>query len=193
MSHALASHHDKHNIRNLSVASSYDYTYVDQRTPLQRTIDDIMFTIQSSIHETVAAFYRKPIVAYFLGELQENRVRYLLRMSQPIIWVVQSLSYLACASLTEDRYGIVQQDLVIIITSLLHLKQTLEKVPKIVITTKRTNALNMHDVNMRTALKSAVKRSLYKIAINFSPFIKDIGLPIEAEQQMMGFIEFREV
>lgn len=182
-----------HNIRNLSAAGTYDYNYVDQRTALQRTIDDFVGTIQNTFHEKVAAFYRKPIIVYFFGVSQENRVRYLLCMSQPIIWAIQSLSYLACASLTEDKYGIVQKDLVDIITSLVYLKQTLEKVSKFVITVKRTNASNMCDARMITALKSAVKRSLYKIAIRFSPYVKDIGLPADAEQQMMGFIEFREV
>lgn len=181
--------HTKHNIRNLSATDTYGYNYRDPRTILQQTVN-----------ENIKAFFRKSVFAkfwaYFFDESQENKIKYLLCTSQPIVWAVQSLSYLACTSLTEDKYGIVQKDLINIITSLLHLKQTLEKVPKSTTTMfKRTSNVvsNMCDVYMRTVLKTAVKRSLYKIAIVFRPYIKDIGLPADSEQQMMAYIEFREV
>lgn len=181
------------NVRSLSATSVYDFSNDLPRTNFQQQFDELGKTIKDWINEKRSAFLKKSFVLYFVGELPERKLRFLLYQSQPIIWASQSLSLLVCASLTEDNYGVVQNNLNDIILALLKLKQALEKVPKQITSVKKSQGVESFDVQMRIALKSAVKRSIYKIAITFRDYIKEIGLTVEAQQQMLGFIACREV
>jgi nucleoporin NDC1 len=108
-----------------------------------------------------------------------------------VIWAIQGLSCLAAASFKEDRYGVVQKDLPAIITSLLQLKQALDRLQKVG-NYKRSQKSEHYDVKMKAALRSAVKRSLYTISITFGDYVKELPLTKEVLQQIQQFLNFKE-
>lgn len=136
--------------------------------------------------------YKKPYISYFFMEDMNSRLNYILCQSQSVIWAVESLSFLVAASITEDRYGIVQRNLADVIIHIVELKQLLEKLNKQNLTVRRTFSSDPLELQMKYLLKTSVKRSLYKISITFGPYIKDLNLPTEIEIQMNSFIHFKE-
>ena len=77
-----------------------------------------------------------------------------------IIASIDLISELVCHSLTEDKFGVVQRDLSLVITQLCQLD--LELAGK--------------KVQDCATVKQAVKSGLYRIAIKFGPHIADLGL-----------------
>ncbi|CAN8008583.1 unnamed protein product, partial [Ixodes pacificus] len=71
----------------------------------------------------VEALKKKPIVAYFVAELPEVKSRTLFAQCQPLIWAVEGLCLLVCASYKEDKYGVVQATLPDILATLLDTEQ----------------------------------------------------------------------
>ena len=77
-----------------------------------------------------------------------------------IIASIDLISELVCYSLTEDKFGVVQRDLSLIITQLCQLDLELAN----------------KKVQDFATVKQAVKSGLYRIAIKFGPHIADLGL-----------------
>lgn len=132
-----------------------------------------------------------PIILYFFGELKEMRVRFTLRRSLLVMWSAQSLSFLSCYSLTEDNYGIVQYDLNQIITSLLKLKNVLDLLEKYFLVVYKVPK-GLASYHKSIALKNSVKRSLYRMANAFKPYITDLQLSKDSESKMMSFVNYKE-
>ncbi|XP_075527644.1 nucleoporin NDC1-like isoform X2 [Dermacentor variabilis] len=77
----------------------------------------------SLANRMLAAVKSKPLVTYFISELSDVKSRQLFADCQPLIWAIEGLCLLACASKTEDQYGVVQFSLPSIFTALLELDQ----------------------------------------------------------------------
>jgi nucleoporin NDC1 len=132
------------------------------------------------------------VVIFLFGELPEKRLRHMLvTKGQLVIWTTQSLALLASASFEEDSYGVVQKDLPAIITALLQLKQILDKLLKAG-SYKKSYRNDRFDIKMKNALRSAVKRSLYRIAVTFGQYLNELPLSNDSLQQMQNFLKFKE-
>ncbi|XP_054266639.1 nucleoporin NDC1 [Macrosteles quadrilineatus] len=185
-------HFHNHNIRKL--ASPMGVKMVGERTLEAQSAVEVAFNnIQNWVNAKLEQFYKKPYIAYFFGESPDTRINFLLCKSQPVIWAVQGLAFLCSASLTEDRYGIVQKDLPDIINTVVNLKQVLDKLFKQNLIVKKSFANDPLDVQMKYLLRSSVKRSLYLIAVTFGPYMKDIQLPVDVKLQLDNFSAFKEV
>lgn len=134
----------------------------------------------------------KPLVNYIFAEQDENRVRYVLLGSQRVIWAAEAISSLSVFSLTEDSYGIVHKDVPNVIGVLLSVKQALDKLQKSTALSRKMQTDDKLAKEILTSLRSAIKRSLYRIIINFRPYMDDLILePIKVEQ-LQGFLNYKE-
>lgn len=140
----------------------------------------------------VAYLFSKPIINYIFGEQDENKIRYILLNGQLVIWAAEALSSLSVFSLSEDSYGIVQKDVTTIINTLLSVKQTLDKLQKSTVLTRRIQADDKWIREILISLRSAIKRSLYRIVTNFEPYITDLSLEPQAVEQLQGFLNYKE-
>lgn len=135
---------------------------------------------------------QKPGISYFFGELIECRLRLLMAQALPVMWVCQGLAFITSASLTEDCYGVCQNDLPNIITVLIKLKQNLERLSKLGLVPRKSLMTDIFTIQMKSALTLAVKRSLYKITHTYGPFMNDVALSAEIRAAIQPFTIFRE-
>lgn len=134
----------------------------------------------------------KPLINYVFGEQDENKIRYILFNGQPVMWAAEAISSLSVFSLTEDHHGIVQKDIPTIINSLLSVKQALDKQQKSAILARRLQVEDKLIREIFTSLRSAIKRSLYRIVTNFEPYISDLCLEPVTIEQLQSFLNYRE-
>lgn len=128
---------------------------------------------------------RNKLIAFLFGEEESGKLNFLLsQSSQIIIWQVEAIAAIVAKSLEEDNYGVVQHDIKVILKSLIKLKAALEKVSAINTIAKDRNLF---------ALKMAVRRSLYRICVNFSPYFEDMLIEGETASALHGFISFKEL
>ncbi|XP_065365791.1 nucleoporin Ndc1 [Calliphora vicina] len=113
------------------------------------------------------AFRTIPGLFYMFGESDGAKTAFLLSNSQMIVWLTQGLAGICAASITEDKYGVVQVALPQIIRALLKLKGELDKLNNVNLNGKKL------DRNLIT-LKNAVKRSLYQITSVFGDYLRDL-------------------
>lgn len=149
--------------------------------------DIISKTVDQHLDAIRQYFLNIPGIYYFFGEPKTAKTCYLLTMqSQQIVWITQALASLAAHSIHEDQFGVVQNDLPLIIRTLLQLKLVVDKVGSIQLDVKKI------DRNY-VALKTATKRSLYRIATAFADYLNDIVLEPSDMKALQGFVNYREV
>ncbi|XP_055586931.1 nucleoporin Ndc1-like [Uranotaenia lowii] len=149
--------------------------------------DVICKTIDRKLDSLRQTLRNIPGIFYLFGEPKAAKTCYLLSsQSQQMIWISQALGSLAAHSIREDQFGVVQNDLPLIIRTLLQLKQVVDKVGSI--------QLDMKKVDRRyVALKAATKRSLYRIAHAFADYLNDIVLDPNDVKALQGFVSYREI
>lgn len=175
------------NIRNLADSpAKYEMKGNIQNGPV--AFETIFIDWKQMLHKLC----QKPGISYLFGELVETKLKVLLIQAQPVVWTCEGLAFLTAASLNEDKYGTVQYDLPQIISTLLNLKQSLDKIAKPNSSLRKPLLNNSVAFKMRTALLSAVKRSIYKITITFSEYINDIPLSRETQAAIHPFILLKE-
>lgn len=124
---------------------------------------------------------RIPGIVYLFTESEGGKTQFLLEHALPVVWVTQALAQICVASLNEDRYGVVQDDLPNIIKSLHRLNSELDK-------------LNNSIPNLRTTnpsfnnLRCAVRRSLYNICISFYDYLGELIPAGEELRQLQMFV-----
>ncbi|VEN57167.1 unnamed protein product [Callosobruchus maculatus] len=139
---------------------------------LQSLIDKIKQKVNNAIN------FMKILLGinFLFGELPQANIQKCLANGYIVIWASQGISDLVCSSLLEDQYGIVQKDLPAIITTLVQLKQALDKLNKIPALTRKMAGYNDFNFKMKNAVNYAVKRSLFNICRTFGKFLNDIPL-----------------
>lgn len=126
-------------------------------------------------------FRRIPGIVYLFTESEDGKTQFLLEHALPVVWVTQALAQICVASLNEDRYGVVQDDLPNIIKSLHRLNSDLDK-------------LNNSITNLRTGnpnfnyLRCAVRRSLYNICTSFYDYLGELIPAGEELRQLQLFV-----
>ncbi|XP_011499832.1 PREDICTED: nucleoporin Ndc1 [Ceratosolen solmsi marchali] len=122
----------------------------------------------------------------------ENKLRHAINDAQTVIWAADAISTLATVSLNEDPYGIVQKDLPEIIEVLLNVKQSLDKLQKLNISIRKPMSDDKFLKQTLTALRSAVRRSLYRIVSHFKNYIDDLALSPLTVDHLQPFFTYRE-
>lgn len=142
------------------------------------------------LDRVVAALSQKPLVAYFISELPDVKSRQLFAGCQPLIWAVEGLCLLVCASRTEDMYGVVQFSLASIFNSLLELDQLLERQGKRCLRRPAHNSGSGRELRLGRSLAAAVSTGLYQMADTFLPHLKSLDLTAENRRRLNQFVDF---
>ncbi|XP_053979404.1 nucleoporin NDC1 [Hylaeus volcanicus] len=132
----------------------------------------------------------KPLIAYIFGEMEGGKVSHILFNGQSIVWAAEAMSSLSVSSISEDSYGIAQKDLPLVITTLITLKQALDKLQKSNIMAKTQEEKFIQQIFR--SLYGAIKRSLYRIVINFEAYIGELTLESATKEQLCNFLAYRE-
>lgn len=132
----------------------------------------------------------KPGISYFFGELTDAKLKFLLLQAQPVMWTCEGLAFITAASLKEDKYGVVQNDLPIVLSALIDLKHNLDKLTKPGIVSRKLN--DSFAIKIKSALMSSVKRSIYKIVNTFLKYMSEIPLNPDVQVALQPFIFFKE-
>lgn len=135
---------------------------------------------------------QKPGICYFFGELTDTKLKFLLMQSQPVMWTCEGLAFIVAASLKEDKYGVVQNDIGTVISALVNLKHNLDKLTKLGLVPRKNILNDAVAVKMRSALISAIKRSIYKIVFTFSRYIHELPLEPDVQIAIQPFLLCKE-
>ncbi|XP_011176158.1 nucleoporin NDC1 [Solenopsis invicta] len=149
----------------------------------------IQHFIKQKKNAFVAYLFSKPLINYIFGEQDDNKIRHALYNGQLVIWAAEAISSLTVFSLSEDSYGIVQKDVTTIINTLLSVKQALDKLPKSPVLARK---MRVDEKLILGSLRSAIKRSLYRIVTNFELYIDDLSLEVSTIEQLQGFLNYKE-
>ncbi|XP_047531557.1 nucleoporin NDC1 [Vanessa atalanta] len=156
-------------------------------------VDDTFATaIKEEFKNVLLKLSQKPGINYFFGELVDTKLKFILIQAQPVIWTCEGLAYIVSASLKEDKYGVVQNDLPIVLSTLIYLKQNLDKLTKAGLVPRKHILNDVLAIKIRNALLSSVKRSLYKIVMTFSKFIHEIPLDPDVQIAIQSFLSCKE-
>ncbi|KYB29271.1 Nucleoporin Ndc1-like Protein [Tribolium castaneum] len=164
------------NLRNLSMSSDYLDVVNVTHTGSSNSVKSFKKSIDESVQKIVSFVKILFGINFLFGELPQVNIQKCLGNGQLIIWASQGISELAAVSLVEDKYGIVQKDLPVIISSLVQLKQSLDKLNKVPSLSRKVAALDDFNYRMKNAVIAAVKHSLFKICLNFGEYFSDVPL-----------------
>lgn len=124
---------------------------------------------------------RIPGIVYLFTEPEGAKTGFLLEHALPVVWVSQAMAQICVASIKEDRYGVVQDDLPNIIKSLHRLNNELDKLNNSIPSLRSTNP----NFNY---LRCAVRRSLYNICISFYDYLGELIPAGEELRQLQMFV-----
>lgn len=149
----------------------------------------------TSLKKIQEAIRKKPVVCYFLNEIQDSKARRLFSSCQPVIWMIEALSFLITASYKEDRYGVVQRSFPQILCLLIDLKLSEEKLQLGTISVRRygkESSSLQKETLFRHSLKSVLNSALYRIVITFKKHISGIHVPEEYQRHIKRYMDFKE-
>lgn len=135
---------------------------------------------------------QKPGISYLFGEMTDTKLKVILSQAQPVMWTCEGLAFIAAASLKEDTYGVVQNDLPILLSTLINLKQNLDKLTKPGLVPRKHILNDSFAIKMKSNLISAVKRSIYRIVITFSKYIHEIPLDADVQTAIQPYLLCKE-
>ncbi|RZC36408.1 Ndc1 Nup domain containing protein [Asbolus verrucosus] len=148
------------------------------------TFESLKKNIDETVNKVVGFLKIFLGINFLFGELPQVNIQKCLGNGQLIVWASQGIAELASASLSEDKYGIVQKDLPVIITTLVQLKQSLDKLNKVPALTRKVAALDDFNYKMKNAVTAAVKHSLFNICLNFGEYFNDFPLSKDVLQYL---------
>jgi len=135
---------------------------------------------------------KKPLLSVFFSSPPDSSLLLALSHSQPVIWSVEILSHLVSASLTEDKYGVVQKQLPVILTSFLNLETSLDRTRTPSLTSLRRTSSQFPELQLRRELRAAVKSAIYRIVVTFGEYILAVPLPKDLQQKIKNYQTFME-
>ncbi|KAJ8866827.1 hypothetical protein PR048_032688 [Dryococelus australis] len=153
--------------------------------------DTVLDIVSRQVKGTIVHLLDKPGIRFFFSDLVELNVHHVMSRAQPVIWAVDGLSLLAATSIVLDKYGVAVKDLPVLVTTLLDLKQVLDRLHKMNAFKKELRSYEA-DVKMRRSLQAAVKRSLYKITIAFQNHVNELPVTSSVRSQLKPFVLFKE-
>ncbi|XP_039492721.1 nucleoporin Ndc1 [Drosophila santomea] len=124
---------------------------------------------------------RVPGIVYFFKEPEGSKTTFLLANSLPVVYLTQALALVCAASLKEDPYGVVQNDLAAIIKAINKLRNELDKLSNVIGNIRApSSSFNV--------LRCAVRRSLYAICNSFCDYLGDLLPPGEELRQLQDLV-----
>jgi nucleoporin NDC1 len=170
-------------IRNLMQHQENQSTYETVDSAQQNAV---FLTIQKRIDSCRQSLLNAPGFYYLFNESKNSKISFILSQSPTIISITKGLTAIVTHSITEDRYGVVQNDLAPIIKTLLQTKVVLEKIG--------SNNVDVKKVDRNyIALKNATRRSIYRIATVFADYINDLALDTNDLKILQNFIYYKEL
>lgn len=179
------------NLRNMALYDQDDFNIIEvsQVPAVKFSISDNLISKLSARLSSTIEFVKVILgIKFLFGELPQANVRKCLANGHLIIWASQGIADIVSFSLTEDKFGIVQKDLPVIISSLVNLKQSLEKLNKVPALTRKMVGYDDFNYQMKGAVTAAVKRSLFNICRTFGGYLHDIPLNKEVLQYLQTHI-----
>ncbi|KAL1509358.1 hypothetical protein ABEB36_004112 [Hypothenemus hampei] len=177
------------NLRNMTLIERdediCDYVHVTKTSPVEFSLPQGLIsylTIKISNLWNILKVVTG--INFLFGELPQANIRKCLANGNLIIWASQGITELLCASLEEDNYGIVQKDLPVILSSLVNLKQSLDKLNKVPALTRKMVGYDDFNYRMKGAVTSSIKRSLFNVCKKFENYLNDIPLSKEVSQYL---------
>ncbi|KAL1475438.1 hypothetical protein MTO96_019644 [Rhipicephalus appendiculatus] len=144
----------------------------------------------SIVRRMLDALKSNPLASYFISELPDVKSRQLFADCQPLIWAIEGLCLLVCASKKEDQYGVVQFSLPEIFSALLELDQLLERHGKRCSILRRPNSSSGRELRLGRALAAAVTTGLYQMTTTFKQHLGSIDLTTEYRRRLKQFEDF---
>ncbi|CAN0212261.1 unnamed protein product [Lampetra planeri] len=136
-------------------------------------------------------------VSYFVHKLPESSSQALFADCQAHIWALEALSHLVAASITEDRFGVVQTRLSEILNAMLALQDAVDRHFKLPQAPNRP-ARQAHSLvdsshkNLRFALRAALKTAVYRVASTFGEHLNSVQVAPEYRRRLQMFLDFKE-
>lgn len=190
-------------IRNMLTPMQADGENDQLLSPIKPIVDpcarfnQTMDILHQKIQNVKTGIMNLPGIRFLFGENEMAQLHALLTISKAdeIGWIVQGLSSIAVHSLTEDRYGVVQMNLPEIITTLLQLRESINKLPSSLF---NVSAISPYLRGFQTkpsgaiVLRNAVKRSLYNISITFNEYLSDLVINPNDLRILRNYVDFVE-
>jgi len=146
----------------------------------------------SNLHSLVSArleaLKSRPLLSTLFHTTADHGVRSVLCRAQTAIWAIDVITNVVAASVSEDRFGVVQKDLPAILGALLSLEQTLIKTRSLSLGTSASQP----DILLRQELRQTIKSGLYKVAISFGPHILEVPVASQFRGKMESYHKFLE-
>ncbi|XP_004524274.1 nucleoporin Ndc1 [Ceratitis capitata] len=183
----LRQYNETYGIRRMMTEPSIENTTsTKQMSPACKRVHEQVEKLKKQFDQALRTTFRTiPGLYYMFGEPEGAKTAYLLSNSDTILWVVQGLAGICAASLTEDKYGVVQVTLPQVIKSLLTLKTELDKLNNVNLNGKKM------DRNFIT-LKNGIKRSLYNICTVFRDYLRELVESTEDLRKLQCYVHYVE-
>ncbi|XP_045496803.1 nucleoporin NDC1 [Colias croceus] len=154
--------------------------------------DTFATAVKDEFNKFLQKLCQKPGIHYFFGELIDTKLKFILLQAPPVMWTCEGLAHIVALSLKEDMYGVVQNDLPVVLSALITLKQSLDKLSKPGLVPRKQILNDNLAIRTKAAVLSSVKRSIYKIVITFSKYIHDIPLDHDVQVAIQPFLACKE-
>jgi len=146
----------------------------------------------SNLHSLVTArleaLKTRPFLSAIFHSTPDHGVRSVMCRAQAAIWAIDAITNIVAASVAEDRFGIVQKDLPVVLGAILTLEQTLVKTRSLSLGTSQSQP----DLLLRQELRQTVKSGLYKVAISFGPHILEVPVASQFRGKIESYHKFLE-
>lgn len=164
-------YNQNYGIRNITLNETYS-----TENPATDQINDIVGKIKSRYADLKSYIRNLPGIYYLFGEKFSSKIDFQLRDTETISWICQGLSSLAAQSLFEDKYGVVHNNLIKIMSSLLKLKKVSDKIYDTRLDTKSSQLKCVH-------LRNTLGRCLFQLCSTFEEYLSDLAAdPSELQQ-----------
>ncbi|XP_037043833.1 nucleoporin Ndc1 [Bradysia coprophila] len=174
-------YNSNYGIRNMSTTGVYTTD-----TPATEQINDIMGKIKSRYAALKAYIMNLPGIYYFFGEKFSSKIDFHLHDAETVAWVCQGLSCLAAQSLKEDKYGVVHNSLVKIMTSLLKLRKSADKIFDTRLDIQSSQLKCVH-------LRNTLGRCLFQLCSTFEEYLTDLITDPNELQQFISITRNPEI
>lgn len=167
-------YNQNYGIRNMSMNGNYS-----TETPASEQINDIIGIIKQRYAALKAYIMNLPGIYYLFGEKFSSKIDFYLLDTETISWICQGLSSLSAQSIQEDKYGVVHNSLLTIMTSLLKLKKIMDKIHD-------TRLDNRSSQLKCLLLRNTIGRCLFQLCSTFEEYLPDLVTDPNELQQFIS-------
>ncbi|XP_071516167.1 nucleoporin NDC1 [Panulirus ornatus] len=149
--------------------------------------------LKERVTKFVLGLKRYPFFGYFLSDLPDATNRSIFAEALPVIWAVQALGDLVAASFTEDKYGVVQKNIPDVLMAFTQLQKVVDSLSRVTIARRAGTGESVPtELQLRKALRSAVRSALYIITTTFGTTVLEMQVSSECQGKLRSYLEFKE-